>query len=91
VGTVSVTIPAGSFKKTRSGDWVFAREINSMHVRAEFRALRSPGAYMLTEKIGGAELNSADRPFTVVLTIGNDSGTTVAWDDDDMGDHHDED
>jgi len=91
VGTVSITIPAGAFKQAKDGDWRFAGDINSMHVRAVFRALKSPGAYLLSVNIGGAELNPADSPYTVVLTIGNDSGTTVAWDDDDMGDHHDDD
>lgn len=91
VGSVSVTIPTGAFKRAKNGDWNFAGDINSMHIRAVFRALKSPGAYMLTVKVEGAELNPADRPYTVILTIGNDSGTTVAWDDDGMGDHHDDD
>ncbi len=91
MGSVSVTIPTGAFKRAKNGDWNFAGDINSMHIRAVFRALKSPGAYTLTVKVEGAELNPADRPYTVILTIGNDSGTTVAWDDDGMGDHHDDD
>jgi streptogramin lyase len=89
VGTVSVTIPAGSFKQDKHGTWKFAGDISSMHVRAALKALKSPGAYVLTIRIGGAELDPAGSPYTVSLAIGDDSGTTVAWEDE--MDHHEDD
>jgi streptogramin lyase len=91
VGSVSVTIPAGSFKRTRDDAWRFAGVVNSVHIRAVLRALKSPGAYVLTVKVEGAELNPDDKPYTVTLTIGNDSGTTVAWDDEGEDHHHEDD
>lgn len=89
VGTVSVTVPAGSFKQDKHGTWRFAGDVSSMHVRASLRALKSPGAYVLTIRIGGAELDAAGSPYTVAIAIGDDSGTTVAWEDE--MDHHDDD
>jgi len=87
VGTVSITIPAGSFKHDKRGDWRFDGEINNMHIEARLDPI-GKNAFMLMAEVGGVDLNPADKPFTVMLTIGNDSGTTVAWDDDDDRDSH---
>lgn len=86
VDTISITIPAGSFKQRKSGAWHFEGDIDSMHIEARLVPI-GKNAFMLMAEIGGADLNPADKPFTVMLTIGNDSGTTVAWEDDDDRSH----
>jgi sugar lactone lactonase YvrE len=91
VGSVSITIPAGSFKKNKNGAWRFAGTIGTMHIEAHLRALSDAGTYALTVEEEGTGLNPADKPYTVTLTIGDDSGTTVAWEDHDMDDHHGDD
>jgi hypothetical protein len=54
-----------------------------MHIAAELTSVRNTSnAYMLMIEVKGASLTSADKPYTVTLTIGDDSGTTVAWDAD---------
>jgi hypothetical protein len=87
VDTVSVTIPAGSFKADKNGMWRYEGDIGSMHIDARLTPI-GKNAFMLMAEVGDADLKWADRPFTVILTIGNDSGTTVAWDDDDDKDDH---
>jgi hypothetical protein len=83
VDTVSISIPAGSFHKTKSGAWRYEGKLDSMHIAAELTPVRNTSnAYMLMIEVKGASLTSADKPYTVTLTIGDDSGTTVAWDQD---------
>lgn len=83
IGSVSLSIPSGSFKKTKSGSWRYEGKMESMHIEATLSPVpHTSGAYMLMIEEHGTSLKSADRPYTVTLTLGDDSGTTVAWDAD---------
>jgi 6-phosphogluconolactonase len=74
VGTFSTTIPAGSFKLDE-GRFVFEGVINGVALEAE---IRPRGSNRFEFKVQGerANLSGTVNPVTIVLTIGNDSGTT---------------
>ena len=77
IGTFSVTIPAGSFKKNPNGRFAFQGTINGVSLQVQIVPL---GNNMFTFKAEGTgvDLTGLTNPVTVVLTIGIDSGTTTA-------------
>ena len=77
IGTFSVRIPAGSFKQNPNRRFAFEGGINGVSLETQIVPL---GNNMFTFKAEGrgVDLTGLTNPVTVVLTIGNDSGSTSA-------------
>ena len=76
IGTFSVTIPSGSFKQKKTGDFVFNGTINSVGLSVKIVPLGN-NMFTFDAKGSGVDLGSPAVPITVILTIGIDSGTTT--------------
>jgi len=74
IGTFTITIPSGSFKKRPTGNFFFKTTINGGTLSLRIVPL---GANMFTFNLYGVGINlgGLTEPVTVVLTIGIDSGT----------------
>jgi hypothetical protein len=72
----SVTIPAGSFKKHRSGQFAYQGTINKVNLLASLRTLRD-GAFRFEIEGERVNLRGVGNPVTVGLTIGDDGGSAV--------------
>jgi hypothetical protein len=70
----SVAIPAGSFKKDRSGRFTFQGTINGVRMLASIRPLRN-GAFEFEIEGERVNLKGVANPVTVSLTIGDDTGS----------------
>jgi YVTN family beta-propeller protein len=75
IGTFAVTIPSGSFTGKGFGPFYFAGVINSVPLHA---VIAPTGAkrYAFDAAAQNANLKGTKNPVTVMLTIGDDSGTT---------------
>jgi hypothetical protein len=75
IGTFSVTIPSGSFKKLLTGTFFCKTTINGVTLNLKIVPL---GAKMFSFNVNGSgiDLGGLTEPVTVVLAIGTDSGTT---------------
>jgi len=75
IGPFSVTIPAGSFQKIPDGRFAFQGVINGVSMQVQIVPL---GNNMFTFRAEGTgvDLTGLFNPVTVVLTIGDDSGST---------------
>ena len=73
-GAFSVTLPAGSFKRDKSGEFKFQGIINRVKLEASIRPL-SGGAFEFEVETEGANLKGFANPVTVSLAIGEDSGS----------------
>lgn len=80
VGAGSWVIPAGSFRRTRIGSFVFQGVIGSAHLGVVIRPLRD-GRFVFGAAATGAALDGTANPVSVSLTIGDDGGTTevIGW------------
>jgi hypothetical protein len=70
----SVTMPAGSFKSKKTGEFNFLGTLNGVKIVASIRQTR-PGSFdfeIVTER---ANVKGIANPVTVSLTIGDDSGS----------------
>jgi hypothetical protein len=76
IGPFSVTIPAGSFKLNPNGRFAFQGVINGVSLDVQIVPL---GNNMFTFKAEGTgvDLTGLFNPVTVVLTIGDDTGSTA--------------
>jgi hypothetical protein len=76
IGTFSVTIPAGSFRQNPNRRFAFEGVINGVRLEVQIVPL---GNNLFTFKAEGTgvDLTGLTNPVTVVLTIGNNSGTTT--------------
>jgi hypothetical protein len=72
----SVTIPAGSFKKDRSGQFGYQGTINKVNILASIRPVRD-GAFRFEIEGERVNLRGVANPVTVGLAIGDDAGSTV--------------
>jgi hypothetical protein len=75
-GTYSVTLPAGSFKAGRSGEFSFKGTINKVKMIAAIRPSRG-GAYEFEIQTESASLKGFSNPVALRLTIGDDGGNAV--------------
>jgi hypothetical protein len=78
IGTFSTTIPAGSFHTTKNGGFHFEGEISGVALDVRIRSL-GDNSYTLKARGNGVDLSALTNPVIVVLTIGNDTGTTAAF------------
>jgi 6-phosphogluconolactonase len=76
IGTFSVTIPPGSFKQIAFRIFVFQGVINGMDLSVQIVALGN-NIFALAAESKGVNLTGLTNPVTVVLTIGNDTGSTA--------------
>ena len=70
----AVTIPAGSFKTAKNGRSAYLGTIERVKIIAELRPLRA-NVYELELETEGANLTGFANPVTVMLIIGDDSGS----------------
>jgi hypothetical protein len=70
----SVAIPAGSFKKEKSGQFSYQGWIDKGRVLASIRPLRD-GAFQFEIEGDRVNLKGVANPVTVSLTIGDDAGS----------------
>jgi hypothetical protein len=81
IGTFSVTIPSGSFRQNHSGRFTFQGVINGLNLQVQITPLGNNIFTFKAEKFKsegiGVDLTSLSNPVDVVLTIGNDSGSTA--------------
>ena len=75
-GAYSVTIPAGSFKPDRSGEYKFQGSINRVKLEATLRPARA-GAFEFEIETEGANLRGFSNPVTVRLAGGDNGGSRV--------------
>jgi hypothetical protein len=75
IGTFSITIPPGSFKKNSQGSFTFAGGIDGMRLQV---LIKPTGTlrYAFQAKATGPNLTGTKNPVLVSLTIGGNSGTT---------------
>jgi hypothetical protein len=76
IGTFSVTIPAGSFKQNPNRTFVFQGVINGVSLQVQV-VLLGNNSFAFKAQGTGVNLTGLTNPVTVVLTIGNDSGSTT--------------
>jgi DNA-binding beta-propeller fold protein YncE len=76
IGTFSVTIPPGSFKKNPNGRFAFQRVINGVNLQFQIVPLGNNIFTFMAEGTG-VNLTGLTNPVTVVLTIGDDTGSTA--------------
>jgi hypothetical protein len=78
LGSLSLTVPQGSFTRGSEGQYTFEGKINGVSLDMRIVPGESGGRYFFTANGRGANLAGMTVPITVVLTIGDDSGTTTA-------------
>jgi hypothetical protein len=76
IGTVSVTIPPGSFQQNPYGRFAFQGTINGLSLQVQIVPLGN-NIFTIKAEGTGVDLTELTNPVTVVLTIGIDSGTTT--------------
>jgi hypothetical protein len=76
IGTFSVTIPPDSFKQIRHGRFEFEGVINGMSLEVQIVPLGN-NIFTFKAEGRGVDLTGLTNPVTVVLTIGNDTGSTA--------------
>jgi hypothetical protein len=74
VGTFSITIPAGSFRKNRAGGFTFSGEINGTRLTMEIFPT-GKRKYVFAALAKGANLAGTVNPVTIDLTIGDATGS----------------
>lgn len=75
IANFTTTIPAGSFRKGRTGAYAFAGRINNVLIEALIVPLGN-NRFGFQAAAYGANLSGTTNPVTVGITIGNDNGTT---------------
>ena len=70
----SVTIPAGSFKMSKNGEFNFLGTINGVKIIASIRSSRA-GAFEFEVETERANVKGIANPVTVSLSIGDDGGS----------------
>jgi hypothetical protein len=76
IGTFSVTIPAGSFKQNPNGRFVFDGVSNGVSLEVQIVPLGN-NIFTFKAEVTRVDLTGLANPVSVVLTIGNDSGSTA--------------
>jgi len=74
IGTFSITIPAGSFHQNPRGTFVFEGVIHGVSLEVQIEP-RGNNSFTFKAEAAGVDLSRLTNPVTVVLTIGDDSGS----------------
>jgi hypothetical protein len=75
-GAYSVTLPAGSFKAGRSGEFSFKGTINKVKMISAIRISKG-GGYEFEIQTEGASLKGFSNPVALRLRIGDDAGNAT--------------
>lgn len=78
LGTFSTTFPAGSFTKKHSGKFVFEGQINGVEWEIHIASIGN-NSFTFKARGKGVDLSTMMKPVTVTLLIGNDTGSTAAF------------
>jgi hypothetical protein len=70
----SVTMPAGSFKMSKNGEFNFLGTINGVKIIASIRSSRA-GAFEFEVETERANVKGIANPVTISLSIGDDGGS----------------
>jgi hypothetical protein len=84
LGSSTITVPPGSFKQNRERRYVFEGAVGSVRLEMSIGPARDQNTYAFRVEGSGANFTGVPSPITLVLTIGDDSGTTI------VGSEHDE-
>jgi hypothetical protein len=76
IGTFSVTIPPGSFTQIPHGRFAFEGIINGVSLEVQIVPLGN-NIFTFKAEGTGVDLTGLTNPVTVVLTIGDDTGSTA--------------
>jgi 6-phosphogluconolactonase (cycloisomerase 2 family) len=76
IGSFSVTVPTGSFTKIPNGRFAFQGTISGVSLQVQIVPLGN-NIFTFKAEGAGANLTGLTNPVTVVLTIGNNSGSTT--------------
>jgi len=76
IGTFSVTIPADSFKLNPDGTFFFHGGINGVSMKVQIVPLGN-NIFTFNAVGTGVDLTGLTNPVTVVVTIGDDTGSTA--------------
>jgi len=76
IGTFSVTIPAESFKLNPDGTFAFHGGINGVSMKVQIVPLGN-NIFTFNAQGTGVDLTGLTNPVTVVVTIGDDTGSTA--------------
>jgi DNA-binding beta-propeller fold protein YncE len=76
IGTFSVTMPPGSFKKIPQGRFAFEGVINGVSLEVQIVPLGN-NIFTFKAEGTGVDLTGLTNPVTVALTIGNNTGSTA--------------
>jgi len=74
VGTFSTTLPAGSFQQDKKGRFAFKGTIDEVSLDIELTPLDST-SLAFSAKGKNADLTGTVNPVTIILTIGDDTGS----------------
>ncbi len=77
VGSLSIIIPPGSFRRNKEGVFVYQGAINGVSTELRITSLKA-GTYELQAEGSGGNLNATMNPVSVVFTIGDDFGATTS-------------
>jgi hypothetical protein len=76
IGTFSITIPGGSFQLNPNGRFAFQGVINGVSMQVQIVPLGN-NIFTFNAQGAGVDLTGLTNPVTVVLTIGDDTGSTA--------------
>jgi len=76
LGTFSVSLPSGSFRRARGGSYKFEGTIDGVSLEIDI-APAGTNRYTFTAEGSGANLTGTVNPVSGALTIGDDAGTTT--------------
>ena len=76
IANFTTTIPANKFRKGPAGVYAYIGTINNVSIQALIAPLGN-NRFGFQATAYGADLTGTTNPVTVILTIGNDSGTTL--------------
>lgn len=84
IGTFSISLPAGSFTKRKDGSFEFKGEISGADLEVRI-APQGKDSFRLRAEGKGVDLEGLQKPISVTLTIGNDTGSTTAFTEEEEG------
>ena len=84
IGTFSISLPAGSFTKRKDGSFEFKGESGGANLEVRI-APQGKDSFRLRAEGERVDLEGLMKPITVTLTIGNDTGSTTAFTEEEEG------
>ncbi len=76
LGSLFLTIPSGSYHQNKQGNYVFEGMIDGISIDSQIKVSKG-NTYQFLFQAPNAPLQTATGPITIVLSIGNDGGSTI--------------